>query len=105
MNTSTNVNNITFGKNLLVASLIGTASMVLPFEHEISYYEPTQVVRYKNIEDNELLNHDYFISNNSISENDKIDIIIEFAGNLVNVQKNIEQEYVDFVNDNFWDLI
>ena len=40
-----------------------------------------------------------------ISDTEKQDIIIQFTEHLLNEQKNIEKEYIDFVNDNFWDLI
>ena len=34
-----------------------------------------------------------------------MDIIHLFIEKLLSSQKDIEPEYVDFVNDNFWDLI
>ncbi|WP_296618866.1 hypothetical protein [Marivirga sp.] len=36
---------------------------------------------------------------------EKIDTMISFTKNLLNNSKDIENEFVDIVNDNFWDLI
>ncbi|GAH57643.1 unnamed protein product [marine sediment metagenome] len=41
----------------------------------------------------------------SVQDIDKYNTIIDFTEKLIKNSRDIEQEYVDIVNDNFWDLI
>jgi len=53
-------------------------------------------------------NHNAFKSDNynfNYEDSEKINTIITFAKNLLENSKNIESDFVDIVNDNFWDLI
>lgn len=38
-------------------------------------------------------------------DNEKINTIVSFTQNLLENSQDIESEFVDIVNDNFWDLI
>jgi|GEM_PF-1293871 len=46
--------------------------------------------------------NDYNFRNEDV---EKINTIISFTQNLLENSKDIESEFVDIVNDNFWDLI
>lgn len=43
--------------------------------------------------------------NLQLNHNSKIQTIIEFSKKLVDNSRDIDQDYVDIVNDNFWNLI
>jgi len=45
---------------------------------------------------------DYTLQNES---SDKIDAILGFSKKVIENSKDIDSEYVDIVNENFWDLI
>lgn len=46
--------------------------------------------------------HDYTFHDEDV---DKINTMISFTKNLLENSRDIESEFVDIVNDNFWDLI
>lgn len=46
--------------------------------------------------------YDYSFHNEDV---DKINTMISFTKNLLENSRDIENEFVDIVNDNFWDLI
>ena len=42
---------------------------------------------------------------NSLNDVDNLNTIIDFTEKIIQNSKDLDQEYVNIVNDNFWDLI
>lgn len=41
----------------------------------------------------------------SYAEKEKLDTVLDFAQKLISDSKNIDAEFVEIVNEHFWDLI
>lgn len=46
-----------------------------------------------------------YLSDHQLKDEDKIQVIIDFSQKLLNNSKDIDGEFVDIVNKNFWDLV
>ncbi len=94
---------------LVAAVTISSSSLVLPYDHieYSSYFNTLPVTNSNDISrwsDNKLINSDlYSIQDNS--DYAKYKIMNSFANNLLENSKDVEPEYVDFVNEHFWELI
>jgi hypothetical protein len=94
--------------NLIVLATL--SSSVMNLSHEIeSYLTPMHMATFEhhaNIADwkDNAFNPsvDYSFHNENV---EKINAMITFTKNLLENSKDIESEFVDIVNDNFWDLI
>lgn len=101
-NSNTSLSNL-----FILASL---SSSVVSLSHETeSYLTPLHVASFEhhaNIADwkDNAFNpsFDYSFHNEDV---EKIHTMISFTKNLLENSKDIESEFVDIVNDNFWDLI
>lgn len=101
----TNSNN-TFANIFLFATL-GTSAISLPFEFD--YLLPKSEVKYTYSEqlcnwDNSssILTSEYNLIN---EDSENMNTIISFSKKLLEQSKDLENEYAEIVNRNFWDLI
>jgi len=86
--------------SLLIMTALGSTSTNIPLPYQINPSKiPQSIPHYDEIKE---LAPDKYIN---IDEKYQIDAIINFSMRLISNSKNIESEYVDFVNKNFWDLI
>lgn len=76
-----------------------TESYLLP-RHEATLEHHVNIADWKDNAFNP--SHDYSFHNEDV---EKINTLILFTQNLLENSKDIESEYVDIVNANFWDLI
>lgn len=94
--------------NLVILETFSSSVLSLTHETE-SYLTPKHEATFKHYEDiadwrDKAFNKsfDYSFHNEDV---EKINTIISFTKNLLDNSKDIESEFVDIVNDNFWDLI
>ena len=83
---------IQIGADVLTISSFPKYTGWTEFQQEINYFL---------LKINELSTNQYLY----LDEKFQIDTIINLSMNLIQNSKNIESEYVDIVNENFWDLI
>ena len=102
----TNTN--TLLSTLAIFATLGSSTISLSHDTE-SYLTPSTEAKfehYVNIADWKYkafnASYDYSFHNENV---EKINTMISFTQNLLENSKNIESEFVDIVNDNFWDLI
>lgn len=100
-NTNTSLSNL-----VILASL---SSSVLILSHETENLTPQNEAKFENHvtiadwKDNAFNQaYDYSFHNEDV---EKLNTMISFTQNLLENSKDIESEFVDIVNDNFWDLI
>ncbi|MCK9450847.1 MAG: hypothetical protein M0Q90_04090 [Bacteroidales bacterium] len=76
-----------------------TESCITP-QHEVTFEYQVEIANWRD----KAFNHssDYSFHNEDV---EKINTLISFTQNLLENSKDIESEYVDIVNANFWDLI
>lgn len=87
-------------KSILLMTAIGASATNVPLPYQIDPLDLNQTPpTYRNID--ELSTTQYL----NLDEKFQIDTIINLSMNLIQNSKNIESEYVDIVNENFWDLI
>lgn len=94
--------------NLVILATLSSSVVSLNHETE-SYLTPhakAKFEHYVNIADwkDKAFNESYNYSFHN-EDVEKINIMTSFTQNLLENSKNIESEFVDIVNDNFWDLI
>lgn len=94
--------------NLVILATLSSSVVNLSHDSE-SYLEPIHEANFKNHFDivdwkDSAFNQSgaYSIDNKS---DEKMGEIISFTKKVLNNSKDIESEFVDIVNDNFWDLI
>ena len=103
MGTSSNI------KNLILLSALSTSVIPVSYEIdresitpsiEVKYtFDENKTYDYKKIEDNSSLEL------NSQGDMEKIGIVISFSKELVENLKDMDSEFIEIVNNNFWDLI
>ena len=102
MLTNTPLSNLVFLASLsssVVNFSHDTENCLLP-QNEAKFEHHVDIADWKNKAFNEP--YDYSFHNEDV---DKINTMISFTQNLLENSKEIESEFVDIVNDNFWDLI
>jgi hypothetical protein len=94
--------------NLVIFATLSSSVLIISHETE-SYLTPQHLARYEHHTDIADWKDNAFNSSidyNFHNENvDKINTMISFTKNLLKNSKDIESEFVDIVNDNFWELI
>lgn len=86
--------------SLLLMTALGATSTNIILPYQINLLSAAEVIpKYNEIKE---LNGDKYTG---IDEKTQVDTIINFSLRLISNSKNIESEYVEFVNKNFWDLI
>ncbi|MCY1721852.1 hypothetical protein OU798_15970 [Prolixibacteraceae bacterium Z1-6] len=100
-------------KSLILFTALGTslsaATIALPYE-EVCINNSDKAIHYETAVNNPYMNlinqvdESYSLWQNN-SEIDKINSIIALSERIISNSKDIESEYVEIVNDNFWDLI
>lgn len=100
METSTNL------KNLVLMTAISSAIIPLSYEsynklaptiEHIFSYVPENSWSY-----NSISNED---SNANVLENEKLQIVMNFSQKLLSNSTELDMEFVEIVDDNFWDLL
>lgn len=105
MNNSTNN---TISRFIVLATL---SSSVLPLEIDDSTSMSSETSISHAIQQNEPIDLDDEVFNISSSYKlidyraNRIDSIIDFSKNVINNTKDIDGEYVNLVNENFWELV
>lgn len=96
-------------RNILIYTALGTTlsfPVMLPYEEDFSQKE--------DLKSNQITEDPYSNLMNQINESyllwqqndiEKINSIIDVSRKLISKSIDIDSEYVDIVNDNFWDLI
>jgi len=84
------------------------SSAVIPLKYEIyNNLIPTKEVKIKSVPSEEW--HYHYISESdsyiNFSQNEKLDIIMNFSKKLINNSTEIDMEFVDIVDNNFWNLL
>lgn len=101
-NTNTSLSNLIISATLS-SSVVGlsheTESYLTP-QQEAKFEYRTDIAEWKDNAFNQ--SYDYNLHNENM---EKINTIISFTKNILEKSKDIESEFVDIVNDNFWDLI
>ena len=94
--------------NLVILATLSSSVVGLSYETE-SYLTPQHEAKFEhhaNIADwkDNAFNSsfDYSFHNEDV---EKINTMVSFTKNLLENSKDIESEFVDIVNDNFWDLM
>ncbi len=103
---STNTNSTI--KNMIVFISLSSSVLALPYDFtensvsEISHINDSQTA-IENWQAN-AFNHssDYIID---AGDSEKIRIIIDFSKKILRNSKDMDSEFIDIVNENFWDLI
>lgn len=95
---------------LLLFASVAASSTVTPLLYDANpIYHPTEAGNYNvNREITEWDNMNiYGLSQIDLTyaQEAKVDTIIEFAQKLINDSKDIDSEFVEIVNEHFWDLI
>ncbi len=91
---------------LVLFATINTSTICVPFDSNMlptcipKYDPPNQINNWRELS---LNNYPTSLSNNI--ELEKIDIIVSFSKNVIENSKDIDSEFVEIVNNNFWDLI
>ncbi len=102
-NTNTSLSNLLILVTLSSSSLVGltheTESYLMP-KQEITFKYSSDIAEWKDNAFNQTPDYNFHDENM-----EKISVIISFTSNLLEKSKDIENEFVDIVNDNFWDLI
>lgn len=101
------VSNSSFA-NLILLATISTSVISLPYEskdslltnHEVNYNHMKSIAEWKDSAFNAL--PDYSTQKEDES---KIQTIIGFSHKVLSESTDIDSEFVDIVNDNFWDLV
>jgi hypothetical protein len=83
-----------------VVNLTHEAENHLTPQNEASYGHEVVIADWKDNAFNS--SFDYTIQNEN---SERVDTIVSFTENLLNNSKDIENEFVDIVNENFWDLV
>lgn len=104
-----NLSNNNISGVFLYATILGGGIMNLPHSSDniIPRENHQNTYRESHIEDwntNKLEATTDFTLPNS-SENHKLQTIIDFSRNLMDNSKEIDGEFVDIINENFWDLV
>lgn len=90
-------------KNFVVIASVLTLSQITQFEGEQNI--PTPSVKYKYASQN----HDYIDKNNnsliSISSYDEGVLVANFIENIINNSKDLDLEFAQIIEDDFWNLI
>lgn len=84
-------------KNVFLYAVIGTSATIAPFSYE--FVTPSLFHDYKEIGDPIVQN---FICN---TDETQLKLLIGVSENIITNSQNIDQEFVDIVNESFWDLI
>lgn len=100
MDTSSNLT------NLILLTAISSTTLSLDYGIDDFSIAPTENIEYsvnnKSVWQYSSVSHDY---NYSSVDEDKINIIVDFAKELVSNSENLNSEFSDIVNDNFFDLL
>ena len=95
---------------ILLFASVAASSTVTPLRYDTNpIYYPTEAGSYNVIR--EITEWDninaYGLSQFDIlkAQDTKVDTILEFAQKLINDSKDIDSEFVEIVNEHFWDLI
>ena len=101
MTTTTNTGLTT----LLLITSISTSAISLPYDS--SGLIPNMNQQYEQHQDISEWNENVFnkLPAYSIQEEERYKTIIEFSQKIFNNSRDIDSEFVDIVNENFWDLI
>jgi len=94
--------------NILLFTAIGASTAVTSLNYEYDLNLPQN--SYENIysqDDITNWNRDMFLTMpvHLGQESEKIETIIDFSEKLISGSHDIDHEFVDLVNENFWDLI
>lgn len=104
----TPISNQSVTKNLIIFATLSSSVVAMPYEYSEAII-PSEEVKIKSMEnmpdwDATLFNP---LASNSVinDDNEKIDTIIDFSQKVLEDSMDMDSEYVDIVNENFWDLI
>ena len=101
-NTNTSLSNLVILATLsssVVSLNYETVSYLTP-QHEVKFEHYVDIANWKDNAFNQ--SYDYSFHNEDV---ENINTMISFTQNLLENSKDIDGEFVDIVNDNFWDLI
>jgi hypothetical protein len=101
-NTNTSLSNLVILATLSssVVSLNHETESYLTPQHEAKFVHHVNIADWKDNAFNQSYEYSFHVENV-----ERINTMISFTQNLLENSKDIESEYVDIVNDNFWDLI
>lgn len=101
-NSNTSLSNLVILATLSssVVSLSHETESYLTPQHEAEFEHHVNIADWKDNAFNS--SFDYSFHNEDV---EKINTMVSFTKNLLENSKDIESEFVDIVNDNFWDLI
>ena len=101
----TALNNVNVGVNLVIFALGTGTAVITPLMQYESYTDqlPNSVVDYQPIPANSW--EDALLSSERVGKYNLEDTIMNFSGNLLCNTQDIDENILEVVNDNFWDLL
>lgn len=100
-------NNYNSLANFVILATVSSSAVSLPYDSNNlmpqknhNYYFQNSINDLKEMAYNQLTNYQLYNENS-----EKIQIIIDFTMKIMQNTKDIDSEFVDIVNNNFWELI
>lgn len=103
MGTSSNI------KNLILISAISSSAISLNYQNQTQKSAPSTSAKYNFEKKQSLVYHsvddktDYIINNRG--NNQEIENILSFSKKLIEGSTEMDSEFVNIINENFWDLM
>ncbi len=83
---------------IFLLGALGASNTIMPLPYQYNPIDASVIGKYSEIK---VLNENY----KPFYEESQLDIIVNISKHLILNSKNIENEFVEIVNNNFWDLI
>ena len=100
--------NSSLGNCLMILATLSSGQICLPYDVG-SYFSPKIAATYNIDKDLSSWQDEAFAVSSGYTilneDSERLQIIINFSKKLIEKSANLDSEYVDIVNDNFWSLI
>jgi hypothetical protein len=85
-------------KGVFLLAALGASNTIAPLPYQYNPIYASVIGKYYEIKE---LNENY----RPFQEESQLEIIVNVSKHLIKNSKNIESEFVEIVNNNFWDLV
>jgi len=92
--------------NLVMMATVSTSVISLPFETDLELAVAPSYTQVESFQDWKDSAYSFSTGYELLSaETEKIQIILNFTKNILEFSSNLESEFLEIVDDNFWDLV